>query len=129
PAPRDPAKLAELTRIAAKMEGDYGAGSYCVGEGEQRRCRQLGELEQVLASSRDYNEQLDAWQGWHSTAQPMRKDYQRFVELANEGARGLGFADVGVLWRSGYDMPPAQLASETDRLWEQVKPLYAQLQC
>ncbi|WP_115047818.1 M2 family metallopeptidase [Xanthomonas arboricola] len=129
PAPRDPAKLAELTRIAAKMEGDYGAGSYCVGDGEQRRCRQLGELEQVLASSRDYTEQLDAWQGWHGTAIPMRKDYQRFVELANEGARGLGFADVGVLWRSGYDMPPAQLASETDRLWEQVKPLYAQLQC
>ncbi|WP_199910846.1 M2 family metallopeptidase, partial [Xanthomonas fragariae] len=129
PAPRDPAKLAELTRIAAKMEGDYSAGSYCVGDGEQRRCRQLGELEQVLANSRDYNEQLDAWQGWHGTAQPMRKDYQRFVELANEGARGLGVADVGVLWRSGYDMPPAQLASETDRLWEQVKPLYAQLQC
>ncbi|WP_031340969.1 M2 family metallopeptidase [Xanthomonas maliensis] len=129
PAPRDPAKLAELTRIAAKMEGDYGAGRYCVGEGEQRQCRQLGELEQVLASSRDYAAQLDAWQGWHATAQPMRKDYQRFVELANEGARGLGFADVGAMWRSGYDMPPAQLASETDRLWEQVKPLYTQLQC
>lgn len=129
PAPRDPAKLAELTRIAAKMEGDYGAASYCIGDGEQRRCRQLGELEQVLASSRDYTEQLDAWQGWHGTAVPMRKDYQRFVELANEGARGLGFADVGVLWRSGYDMPPAQLASETDRLWDQVKPLYTQLQC
>ena len=129
PAPRDPTKLAELTRIAAKMEGDYGAGSACTGEGEQRRCRQLGELEQVLARSRDYDEQLQAWQGWHATAQPMRKDYQRFVELANDGARGMGFADVGAMWRSGYDMPPAQLASETDRLWEQLKPLYTQLQC
>ena len=27
PAPKDPAKLAELTRIATKMEGMYGAGS------------------------------------------------------------------------------------------------------
>ncbi|MEE7547436.1 M2 family metallopeptidase, partial [Xanthomonas sp. Kuri4-1] len=129
PAPHDPARLAELTAVAAKMEGDYGAGSYCTGEGDARRCRQLGELEQVLARSRDYDQQLEAWQGWHATAQPMRKDYQRFVELANEGARGIGFADVGAMWRSGYDMPPAQIAAETDRLWAQVRPLYEQLQC
>ncbi|MFT4249511.1 MAG: M2 family metallopeptidase [Pseudomonas sp.] len=129
PAPRDPARLAELTTIAARMEGDYGAGSYCKGEGEARQCRPLGELEQVLAGSRDYDAQLDAWQGWHGVAAPMRKDYQRFVELANEGARQMGFADVGEMWRSGYDMPPAQIATETDRLWTQLKPLYEQLQC
>ncbi len=129
PAPRDPARLAELTGIAAKMEGDYGAGTYCSGDGDKRQCRQLGELEQVLARSRDYDQQLDAWQGWHSTAQPLRKDYQRFVVLANEGAREMGFADVGAMWRGGYDMPPAQVAVETDRLWEQLKPLYTQLQC
>jgi peptidyl-dipeptidase A len=129
PPPHDPEHLAELTGIASKMEGDYGAGTYCKGEGDARQCRQLGELEQVLARSRDYDEQLDAWQGWHSVAAPMRNDYQRFVELANEGARDAGFSDVGQMWRSGYDMPPAQIAAETDRLWAQVKPLYEQLQC
>ena len=129
PPPHDPARLAELTALASKMEGDYGAGTYCRGEGDQKQCRQLGELEQVLARSRDYDEQLDAWQGWHSVAAPMRSDYQRFVELANEGARDAGFANVGVMWRSGYDMPPEQIAAETDRLWEQVRPLYEQLQC
>jgi peptidyl-dipeptidase A len=129
PAPRDPARLAELTTIASRMEGDYGAGTYCRGEGDAKQCRQLGELEQVLARSRDYDEQLDAWQGWQGVAAPMRADYQRFVELANEGARDSGFSDVGQMWRSGYDMPPQQIAAETDRLWEQVKPLYEQLQC
>nr|WP_241093357.1 M2 family metallopeptidase [Xanthomonas sp.] len=129
PAPRDPAKLAELAAIAAKMEGSYGEASYCTGEGDARRCRQLGELEDVLRSSRDYDQQLDAWQGWHGTAQPMRKDYQRFVELVNEGAREMGYADTGAMWRSGYDMPPAQIAAESDRLWTQVKPLYEQLHC
>src|SRR5690606_6375029 len=94
PAPRDPAKLAELTRIAAKMEGAYGAGTYCTGEGASKTCRQLGELEDVLRSSRDYDAQLDAWTGWHSTAAPMRQDYIRFVELVNEGARELGYADT-----------------------------------
>ena len=49
---------------------------------------------------------------------------QRFVELANQGARDLGFADIGALWRSGYDMPPEAFAAEIDRLWQQVKPLY-----
>ena len=59
----------------------------------------------------------------------MRKDYQRFAALVNEGARDMGFADTGEMWRSGYDMSPAELAAETDRLWGQVKPLYEQLHC
>jgi peptidyl-dipeptidase A len=129
PPPNDPAHLSELTRIAAKMEGDYGAGSYCTRQGDAQHCRQLGELEDVLRTSRDYDAQLDAWAGWHSVAKPMRADYRRFAELANEGAKDMGFADAGELWRSGYDMPPAQLATETDRLWTQVKPLYEQLHC
>ena len=59
----------------------------------------------------------------------MRKDYTRFAELVNEGAREMGFADTGEMWRSGYDMTPAEIAAETDRLWGQVKPLYEQLHC
>ena len=129
PPPKDPAHLAELTRIASKMGGTYGAGTYCKGEGASRQCRQLGELEDVLRSSRDYDAQLDAWAGWHTISVPMKKDYQRFVELSNEGARDLGFANTGELWRSGYDMTPAQIAAESDRLWSQVQPLYAQLHC
>ncbi|MEO6169480.1 MAG: M2 family metallopeptidase [Lysobacter sp.] len=129
PAPNDPAKLAELARIASKMEGAYGSGEHCKGEGEARDCRQLGALEDVLRSSRDYDAQLDAWRGWHTVSQPMRKDYVRFVELVNEGAGTMGFADAGEMWRSGYDMSPVELAAETDRLWGQVKPLYEQLHC
>ncbi len=129
PAPKDPAKLTELTQIATKMEGMYGAGSYCTGEGDAKQCRQLGDLEDVLRSSRDYDKQLDAWQGWHTIAQPMRKDYTRFAELVNEGAKEMGFADTGEMWRSGYDMTPAEIAAETDRLWGQVKPLYEDLHC
>ena len=54
PPPKDPAKLAELTQIATKMEGMYGAGKYCTGDGDAKTCRQLGELEDVLRSNRDY---------------------------------------------------------------------------
>jgi peptidyl-dipeptidase A len=57
----------------------------------------------------------------------MKNDYVRFAELSNEGARELGFADTGAMWRSKYDMPADDFPKEMDRLWEQVKPLYLQL--
>ncbi|HET7655475.1 MAG TPA: M2 family metallopeptidase [Luteimonas sp.] len=129
PPPRDPAQRAELARIATRMEGEYGSARYCTGEGDARRCRPLGELEDVLRDNRDYDAQLEAWRGWHTISRPMREDYVRFVQLVNEGAKDMGFADAGELWRAGYDMPPAQIAAETDRLWGQVKPLYEQLHC
>ena len=43
----------------------------------------------------------------------MRDRYARFVELSNQGARELGFADTGALWRAAYDMTPAQFSAET----------------
>ncbi len=129
PAPKDPAKLAELTRIATRMEGMYGAGTYCPTPDDPSTCKQIGELSSVLATSRDYDAQLEAWAGWHSISVPMRDDYRRFVELVNEGARELGFADAGEMWRAGYDMDPAEFRDETDRLWGQVRPLYEQLHC
>jgi len=129
PAPKDPAKLGELTQIATKLEGHYGAAKYCKGEGQAQVCRDLGELEDVLKSNRDYATQLDAWRGWHDTARQSRADYVRFAELVNEGSRELGYQDTGEFWRAGYDMSPTDFAAETDRLWGQVKPLYDDLQC
>ncbi|HSF41872.1 MAG TPA: M2 family metallopeptidase [Thermoanaerobaculia bacterium] len=127
PAPSDPAKTAELTQLAASLEGMYGSGKYCPQGGGD--CKSLPELEDVLRESQDPKELLDAWAGWHSIAPPMRDEYQRLVEIANEGARDLGYKDVGALWRSKYDMPPDQFAAELDRLWGQVKPLYDSLHC
>ena len=129
PAPRDPEQLAELTRIATEMEGLYGAGKYCTDPDRPDTCRDLGQLSKVLAESRDYDAQLEAWTGWRTVSPPMRPMYQRFAELINEGAATLGFADAGEMWRAGYDMSPAEFAAETDRLWEQVKPLYEPLHC
>jgi peptidyl-dipeptidase A len=127
PAPKDPAKRTELTQITARMEATYGEGKYCP-EGPDS-CRNLDELEEVLAKSRNYDELTEAWAGWHTISPPMRKDYERFVELANEGARELGYQDLGAMWRSNYDMPPDAFAQESERLWSQVKPLYDELHC
>jgi peptidyl-dipeptidase A len=127
PAPKDPAKRAELAGIASKMEGMYGAAKYCPKGPES--CKDQTQLTDVLANSRNYDELTEAWTGWHSTARPLRKEYVRFVDLANEGARELGFADLGAMWRAGYDMPPDDFTKEAARLWGQVKPLYDSLHC
>ena len=121
PAPRDPRLQTELTELAAGLESDYGKGRYCP---PGKDCQDLGDLSRTLAESRDYDALLEAWTGWRTVSPPMRERYTRFVGLANQGARDLGFADLGALWRSNYDLPPDEFAREVDRLWLQVKPLY-----
>ena len=127
PAPSDDAKRSELSQIAAKMEADYGSGKYCPN-GEDS-CRELEDFEDVIDQSRDPDALLDAWTGWREVFGPMRADYQRFAELGNEGAKELGYSDLGTMWRSKYDMNPDAFANELDRLWGQVRPLYEKLHC
>ena len=126
PAPKDPAERSELTKIAASMEGEYGKGKYCP-DGDKGKCLSLPDLEDIINTSRDPEELKKAWIGWHQIAIPIRKEYVRFVELSNKGAKEMGFKDTGAMWRSKYDMEPDAFAAEMERLWQQVKPLYDSL--
>jgi peptidyl-dipeptidase A len=126
PAPSDPALRLETTRLVAELSGIYGKGKYCVG-GDPKRCLGIDELDVRMATSRDARELLDLWSGWHAVAVPMRPKYARFVELSNQGARELGLADTGALWRSRYDMSDAQFSAELERTWRQLEPLYREL--
>lgn len=125
-APKEKAKTAELADIVAKLNAMYGKGKYTKADGTVMA---LGEMSAVMASSRNYDEQLEMWKGWHDTAAPMKPLYIRQVELANEGAKELGYADTGALWRSKYDMDADAFAAELDKQWNQVKPLYQALHC
>ncbi len=129
PAPGDPAKSRELSQIMARMEATYGEGKYCPPGATGDACLDIGEITKIFAESRDPKRLEEVWIGWRTISPPMRKDYQRFVELSNEGARELGYSDTGAMWRSKYDMPPDEFAAELDRLWGQVKPLYDSLHC
>ncbi|HYO80814.1 MAG TPA: M2 family metallopeptidase, partial [Bryobacteraceae bacterium] len=133
PAPANPQESEELTRIVTEMEGIYGKGKYCPpggavnGDSDGDKCLDLTEITRIMASSRDPRELEAVWKGWHATATPMRKQFERYIELANKGARELGFPDTGALWRSKYDMEPDAFAQELERLWQQVRPLYVSL--
>jgi len=124
----DPKEREEFAQLASSLEGEYGKGKYCPKSGKfAGKCLPIGEVEKILASSRDPEEMKEVWTGWHAVGAPMRTKYARYVELQNKGARELGFKDMGAQWRSGYDMTPEEFSAETERLWQQVRPLYEAL--
>ncbi|MBP9673539.1 MAG: M2 family metallopeptidase [Bacteriovoracaceae bacterium] len=125
-APSETSKQKELAEITTKMQALYGKGKYCK---TPEQCKNLDELSDILAKSKNYDELLDAWQGWRTISPPLKDMYARFVELSNEGAQEIGFKNTAELWQARYDMPADQFVQEVDRLWLQVKPLYESLHC
>jgi peptidyl-dipeptidase A len=143
PAPEAADARKELSQLATRLESVYSTGKYCspklkgLGRDKNRDprgapddgCRDLLQLSRILAEQRNWDVLLEAWQGWHSIARPMRPLYERMVTLGNQGARELGFADMAEIWTGGYDMSSAEFTRDIDRLWEETKPLYEQLHC
>jgi peptidyl-dipeptidase A len=117
----------ELTRIAASLDATYGKGKWCEDPNKPETCLDVDKVTNIMTDSRDEKRLRQVWEGWHTISPPMRKDYSRFVELSNKGAKEMGFADTGAMWRSKYDMPPEEFTKELDRLWAQVRPLYLSL--
>jgi peptidyl-dipeptidase A len=154
PAPSNADERRELAELQTAMTAIYGKGQYCppagsplFGKGEAapstatagdpktpggspaQKCLKLDDLSRILKKSRNYDEQLEAWKGWHSIAPIMKDKYARYAELGNKGSKEIGFEDMGALWRSGYDMTPQEFEADIERLWQEVKPLYDDLHC
>ncbi|HYF23252.1 MAG TPA: M2 family metallopeptidase, partial [Caulobacteraceae bacterium] len=125
PAPDRPGAADELAQITTRLDSTYATGKFEY-KGKQIT---LDDASDMLAASRNPAETKALYEGWRTISPVMRDDYARMVEIANEGSQGLGFADTGALWRSGYDMEPDAFAAETDRLWGQVRPFYENLHC
>jgi len=126
PAPEKPGAAEELNVIATRLESQYGKGKGTL-DGKPING---SDIEDAMGTTRDPDKLKEMWTSWHNNVgTPMRDDYSRLVTIANEGARELGYVDVGAMWRSGYDMSADDFAREMDRLWTQVKPLYDQLHC
>ncbi|MGV7211478.1 M2 family metallopeptidase [Oxalobacteraceae bacterium A2-2] len=124
----DPKEREQYASLQAAMNGAYGKAKYCTKKSDgSDACMALGEMEKVLANSRDEPKLKEMWLGWHAQSPSYKQKYAEYVELSNKGARQMGYADTGALWRSLYDMPPEAFAAEMERLWQQVQPLYQSL--
>ena len=125
-APTTPGAAAELNDITTRLQSAYGKG----------RAKHNGKVitgddaEALMGTLRDPKQLAEVWQTWHeTTGRPMKPDYTRMVEIANAGAKELGYADTGAMWRSQYDMSPEQFSAMYDRLLGELDPLYKQLHC
>ena len=125
--PSDPKEGEELTMIAANLDATYGKGKWCEDPQKPQSCLDINQITNIMRDSRDEKKLRQVWEGWHTISPPMRNQYARFVDLSNKGAKELGFADTGAMWRAKYDMPPDAFTKELDRLWDQVRPLYLKL--
>lgn len=125
PAPSTEGAAEELSNITTGLDAAYGTGTF----NYKGKDLTLDELSTIIETSRDPEELKAVWEGWRTVSPAMKDDYARMVEIANEGARELGYASLDQMWLSNYDMPPEEMEAEVDRLWGQVEPLYDELHC
>lgn len=125
PAPSRPGAAEELSKLTTDLDAAYGTGKFEY----KGQMITLDEASTIIETSRNPNETKAVWEGWRTISPPMKDNYAAMVTLANEGARELGYPSLDQMWLSGYDMPPAEMEAEVQRLWTQVQPLYKELHC
>lgn len=125
PAPTTPGAATELNTIATDLQSQYGKGRGTLNGKEISG----SDIEAEMGNLKNTPAQFaEMWTSWHDkVGAPMKDDYARMVGIANAGAKELGFADTGAMWRSGYDMPPEEFAKLTEKIWTDMKPLYVAL--
>ena len=125
PAPVRDGAAGELATLSTQLGSMYGKGKGTLDGKEING----SDIEAAMGNP-DLTpaQKAEMWESWHNNVgAPMRGDYQRMIAIANEGAQELGFNDLGAMWRSNYDLDPDAFAAETERMWQEVKPLYMAL--
>jgi len=147
PAPSTDGAAEELSQITTRLDATFSTGRYKLKENTDSVLKLLGDLSEaerddivekgltldqlstLIEQNRDPEVLQEVWEGWRTISPPMKDDYARMVEIANEGANELGYPSLDQMWLSGYDMPPEDMEAEVQRLWSQVEPLYEELHC
>src|SRR5205814_913587 len=128
PPAKGPPSAAEAKRFIDHVDADLKTLMVKAGTADWIKNTYItDDTERMSATTNE--ELLDYTTAWSVPAREMRPLYARYVALANEGARDIGFPDTGAMWRSSYDMSPEAFERDAARLWDEVKPLYEELHC
>lgn len=110
--------------------------------------RSKTDIEEILATSTDYDELDYVWSEWRKVAsRPMLHDYEQYVELSNEAAQAngtliinmklssryyqlvfilnTGKTDMSVLWKEPYETEDFQ--QQLENILAKTKPLFEKL--
>lgn len=150
--------LREIIDLSRDLEALY-ANAEVTKEGKTYHMEP--EFNQIMSTSRDWEELLWAWVAWRNATGPkMKEKYTKMVDLMNEAAldngghlflalnapmqnacfsiqetndrslfsmQSTGYDDLSSSWReANYEMDK-ELVVMVDTLYEEIKPLYAQL--
>ena len=129
-SPKAEDKLRLLNELQAKMTGIYSKGKVYYLDKQTKKPQYL-ELEpgliNIMATSRDYNKLLFAWQGWRDAVGPRMKPlYEEFVKIVNLGAHEHEWVDNGYFERSHYELG-SNFKPTLNKAWEEIQPLYEEL--
>ena len=126
PAPRRSGQArASMTQLHGAAREPCTARASTAPKGRPEACRNLDQLSEVLAKSRNYDELVEAWKGWHDVGRADARGLQR-VRGARERRRArarLQGPRRHVARRLRHAAGSSSMRSR-ERLWQQVKPLY-----
>ncbi len=87
------------------------------------------EIDEILRTSTDLDERLRAWEAAKSIGPVLRDGLLRLRDLRNAVAREMGYPGFFSLQVADYGMTADEMMELTDRIVEDVRPLYEQLHC
>ncbi|KNC54414.1 uncharacterized protein AMSG_12325 [Thecamonas trahens ATCC 50062] len=120
------AHAADIAETVADMESFYATKRACIDDA----CLPLAAADDIIRDpAASWERKAAVWSAWRAGFGALRTPYEELVESSNAGARDLGFADTGAMWRSAFDMDSAEFAAVAERLWTEVQPLYTALHC
>nr|XP_044996208.1 angiotensin-converting enzyme 2 isoform X2 [Jaculus jaculus] len=126
----------KLNTILNTMSTIYSTGRVCNPSNPQECLLLEPGLDDIMATSTDYNKRLWAWEGWRAeVGKQLRPLYEEYVVLKNEMARANNYEDYGDYWRGdyeaegvdGYEYNRNQLIEDVERTFREIKPLYEHL--
>lgn len=110
----------KLSNLTNQLSTIYALARVCY----RNECLSLDPyLTTIMRESKDYDQLLFAWKGWHEAAgRKMRPIFAETVKLLNKDARENGYADLSVRWLEDFE--EENFEKTFDDLFEQIKPLY-----
>jgi peptidyl-dipeptidase A len=128
PAPTDEKNSARLSELTQSLHTRHSKP--CESSLTAESCLSLSDANAVMANSTDAEKLQQVWQDNRNTLIPMRIEFAEKVALNNLGTQRVGFENMAEMRSSRfYQMPAEEFTLQLDRVWKQISPLYASLQC
>uniref|UniRef100_A0A914CQT7 Adenylosuccinate synthetase n=1 Tax=Acrobeloides nanus TaxID=290746 RepID=A0A914CQT7_9BILA len=130
----DDQEFAAYGKIQENINKIFTATDFCENEKQTPCILKFADILPMISTNNDPQQALVLWKNWRQTIGPnMTSIYEQLMKMTNQAAKLNGFENGGQMWRSPYDLSTRNhnkeidLPKELDRVYEQIKPFYAQL--